>query len=88
MKLDQYIDILREIHKTGMDEELRERLQCLITVLVTQSIAHRDSLDGQFNMGNLQFLLTTIYHLKQRFYRYMYNYVILTFFMDIHSLGL
>jgi len=34
------------MHKTGMDDEMRERLQCLVTVLVTQTIAHRDSLEG------------------------------------------
>lgn len=46
-KLDQYIDILRQLHKTVEDEELTDRLRCLVTVLVTQNIEHRDSLDGK-----------------------------------------
>lgn len=49
MKLEQYVDILRDMHKTGAEEELQDRLNCLVTTLVTQNIAHRDSLHGMYS---------------------------------------
>ncbi|XP_052798483.1 dynein heavy chain domain-containing protein 1-like isoform X5 [Mya arenaria] len=43
-RLSQYVEILKEMHTTGASSEVQHRLQCLITVLVSQNIQHRDNL--------------------------------------------
>ena len=47
-KVDQYVDVLREasVH-ADVEADIRERLQCLLSSLITQNIHHRDIMDGK-----------------------------------------
>ena len=47
-KVDQYVDVLREasVH-ADVEVDVRERLQCLLSSLITQNIHHRDIMDGK-----------------------------------------
>ncbi|XP_048242736.1 dynein heavy chain domain-containing protein 1-like [Haliotis rufescens] len=46
-KLDQYVDILKETSTNEkLSLEMRERLQCLLTSLIKQTLHHRDITDG------------------------------------------
>ena len=47
-KVDQYVDVLREasLH-ANVEADVRERLHCLLSSLITQNIHHRDIMDGK-----------------------------------------
>ena len=46
-KMDQLIDVLKELQGLYLDENVRTRLFILLSVLVNQSVFQRDSLEGR-----------------------------------------
>lgn len=44
-KLQQYVEIVRDMHSMGMHDSIKQRLHSLITILVNQNIEHRDTLE-------------------------------------------
>ena len=49
-RLEQYVEVLKEMHKTGVKEHVKQRLQSLVSILVNQNIEQRDSLEGQYSL--------------------------------------
>ncbi|XP_070211333.1 dynein heavy chain domain-containing protein 1-like isoform X3 [Littorina saxatilis] len=51
-KVDQYVDVLKEasVHPE-VEGEVKERLHCLLTALITQNIHHRDVMDALLKEG-------------------------------------
>ncbi|XP_060599368.1 dynein heavy chain domain-containing protein 1-like [Ruditapes philippinarum] len=45
-RLEQYVEVLKEMHKTGVNEHVKQRLQSLVSILVNQNIQQRDSIEA------------------------------------------
>nr|KAG5709415.1 hypothetical protein BaRGS_029264 [Batillaria attramentaria] len=53
-KVDQYVDVLREASvNTAIEQEVRQRLSCLLSSLINQNIHHRDVMDVLLKEGAL-----------------------------------
>ncbi|KAL8594105.1 hypothetical protein ACOMHN_000817 [Nucella lapillus] len=51
-KVDQYVDVLREctVH-SNVEQDVKDRLHCLLSSLIAQNIHHRDVMDGLLKGG-------------------------------------